>query len=69
MAARLYDRGGVVETSHGRDANVWTTVAREDSEEWDDGVQRRQRNRETVVVQGDFEELDGEGIDIFPRPS
>ena len=67
MAAQLYDRGGIVETSNNHHANAWTTVARDGDGESESDVQRRQRNREVVVMQGGSEELDEEVI--IPRPS
>lgn len=67
MAAQLYDRGGIVETSNSHHANAWTTVARNGDGESESDVQRRQRNREVIVMQGGSDELDEE--DIVPRPS
>jgi hypothetical protein len=60
MAAQLYDRGGIVETSHSRNADMWTTAARDGDGEFESGVQRRQRNREAVVMQAGSEVLDEE---------
>ena len=60
MAAQLYDRGGIVEPSNSRNANMWTTVARDDDDGFETGAQRRQRNREAVVMQAGSEELDEE---------
>ena len=67
MAAQLYDRGGIVEPTNSRHANAWTTMTRDGNGGSESDAQRRQRNREVVVVQGSSEELDEE--DIIPRPS
>ena len=67
MAAQLYDRGVVVETSNRSNANVWTTAALDGDGEWESDVQRRQRNREAVVMQAGSEVLDEE--DLISRPS
>lgn len=63
MAAQLYDRGGVVEPSNSRNANMWTTAARDGvTGEFESDVQRRQRNREAVVMQAGSEVLDEEDL-------
>ena len=67
MAAQLYDRGGIVETTNSRHANAWTTLARDGDGGPESDAQRRQRNREVVVVQWGSEELDEEHA--IPRSS
>ena len=67
MAAQLYDRGGIVETSNNHHADAWTTVARDGDGELESDARRRQRNREVIVMQGDSDELGEEAI--IPRPS
>lgn len=67
MAAQFYDREGIVETTNSRHANAWTTVSRDGDAGSESDAQRRQRNREVVVMQGGSEQLDEE--DIIPRPS
>ena len=67
MAAQFYDRGGIVETTNSRHANAWTTVSRDGDAGSESDAQRRQRNREVVVVQEGSEELDDE--EIIARPS
>lgn len=67
MAAQFYDRGGIVETTDSRHVNAWTTVSRDGDAGSESDAQRRQRNREVVVMQGGAEELDEE--DVIPRPS
>ncbi len=63
MAAQLYDRGGVVEPSSSRNANMWTMAARDGvTGEFESDVQRRQRNREAVVMQAGSEVLDEEDL-------
>lgn len=62
MAAQLYDRGGIVETSSSRNANMWTTATREGDGEFESDVQRRQRNREAVVMQAGSEVLDEDDL-------
>lgn len=67
MAAQLYDRGGIVESSHSRNSNnAWTTAALDGDGDFESDAQRRQRNRGVVVMQAGSEELE-EGI--VPRPS
>lgn len=62
MAAQLYDRGGIVEASNSRHADAWTTVARDGDGASESDAQRRQRNREVVVMQGGSEGLDLEDL-------
>ena len=69
MAAQLYDRGGVVESSSRSNANGWTTAGLDGDGEWEDDVRRRQRNREAVVMQAGSEVLDDLEEDLIARPS
>jgi len=66
MGAQHYDRGGVFGTIDNDDANVWTTVARDDDGEFETDARRRQRHRQAVVIHGGTEEQ-GEDEIIRPR--